>query len=185
MPGLPNASVVMARALIDSDPAAALGHLEAVRVQPTTVHAARNVLGWRALALDRLGRHDEAAAVLRGLARYQVPEHQPLPQPMPAAGEPRAAAGTVLWSLPGVRIGLVHGRMAGKQKDTVMTAFKQGELDLLGFSQLLGLRRGEQQQTEVESVAEKQAAERRRDDDAGGAAHPATGGCAWPALPHQ
>ncbi len=34
-------------------------------------------------------------------------------------------------ALPGVRIGLVHGRMAGKQKDTVMTAFKQGKLDLL------------------------------------------------------
>ncbi len=34
-------------------------------------------------------------------------------------------------ALPDVRIGLVHGRMAGKQKDTVMTAFKQGKLDLL------------------------------------------------------
>jgi ATP-dependent DNA helicase RecG len=34
-------------------------------------------------------------------------------------------------ALPGVRIGLVHGRMAGRQKDAVMTAFKQGQLDLL------------------------------------------------------
>ena len=34
-------------------------------------------------------------------------------------------------ALPGVRIGLVHGRMAGRQKDLVMTAFKQGKLDLL------------------------------------------------------
>jgi ATP-dependent DNA helicase RecG len=34
-------------------------------------------------------------------------------------------------ALPGVRIGLVHGRMAGKQKDAVMTSFKQGKLDLL------------------------------------------------------
>lgn len=117
VPGLPNASVVMARALIDGDPAAALGHLEAVRVQPTTVHAARNVLGWRALALDRLGRHDEAAAVLRGLARYQVPEHQPLPQPMPASGEPRAAAGTVLWSLPGVRIEPMLAAIRGSLAD--------------------------------------------------------------------
>jgi ATP-dependent DNA helicase RecG len=34
-------------------------------------------------------------------------------------------------ALPGVRIGLVHGRMAGRQKDAVMTSFKQGKLDLL------------------------------------------------------
>ncbi len=34
-------------------------------------------------------------------------------------------------ALPGVRIGLVHGRMAGRQKDAVMGSFKQGKLDLL------------------------------------------------------
>jgi ATP-dependent DNA helicase RecG len=34
-------------------------------------------------------------------------------------------------ALPGVRIGLVHGRMAGRQKDAVMQSFKQGKLDLL------------------------------------------------------
>ena len=34
-------------------------------------------------------------------------------------------------ALPGLRIGLVHGRMAGRQKDVVMTAFKHGKLDLL------------------------------------------------------
>jgi ATP-dependent DNA helicase RecG len=45
-----------------------------------------------------------------------------------AAEKTAAALGE---ALPGVRIGLVHGRMAGKQKDAVMTAFKQGELDLL------------------------------------------------------
>jgi ATP-dependent DNA helicase RecG len=33
--------------------------------------------------------------------------------------------------LPQVRIGLVHGRMKAKDKDTVMQAFKAGELDLL------------------------------------------------------
>lgn len=107
VPGLPNASVVVARALIDADPAAALAQLEAVRAQPASVHAARSVLGWRALALDRLGRHDEAARVMRGIARFQVPEHQPLPQPQAASGEPRPAAGTVLWSLPGVRTDLL------------------------------------------------------------------------------
>ena len=34
-------------------------------------------------------------------------------------------------ALPGVRVGLVHGRMPGARKDAVMGAFKRGELDLL------------------------------------------------------
>ncbi len=34
-------------------------------------------------------------------------------------------------ALPDVRVGLVHGRMPGRQKDAVMTAFKHGKLDLL------------------------------------------------------
>jgi ATP-dependent DNA helicase RecG len=34
-------------------------------------------------------------------------------------------------ALPGVRIGLVHGRMPGARKDAVMNSFKEGRLDLL------------------------------------------------------
>jgi ATP-dependent DNA helicase RecG len=34
-------------------------------------------------------------------------------------------------SLPDLRIGLVHGRMKPAEKETVMSAFKQGELDML------------------------------------------------------
>jgi ATP-dependent DNA helicase RecG len=34
-------------------------------------------------------------------------------------------------ALPGVRIGLVHGRMPARRKDDVMNAFKSGALDLL------------------------------------------------------
>jgi ATP-dependent DNA helicase RecG len=40
-------------------------------------------------------------------------------------------AATLAAALPDVRIGLVHGRMPGSRKDAVMTAFKQGQLDLL------------------------------------------------------
>ena len=40
-------------------------------------------------------------------------------------------AATLAAALPGVRIGLVHGRMPGRRKDEVMTAFKQGDIDLL------------------------------------------------------
>ena len=45
------------------------------------------------------------------------------------AAEETAAA--LASALPDLRIGLVHGRMAGRGKETVMTAFKQGRLDLL------------------------------------------------------
>ncbi len=45
-----------------------------------------------------------------------------------AAEETAAALGA---ALPGLRIGLVHGRMPGARKDAVMSAFKAGELDLL------------------------------------------------------
>jgi ATP-dependent DNA helicase RecG len=45
------------------------------------------------------------------------------------AAEETAAA--LAAALPGVRVGLVHGRMTGAKKDAVMTAFKRGELDLL------------------------------------------------------
>jgi len=40
-------------------------------------------------------------------------------------------AATLALALPGVRIGLVHGRMPGARKDAVMAAFKAGRLDLL------------------------------------------------------
>ena len=45
------------------------------------------------------------------------------------AAEETAAA--LAGALPGVRIGLVHGRMPGAKKDAVMSAFKAGKLDLL------------------------------------------------------
>ncbi len=45
------------------------------------------------------------------------------------AAEDTAAALAV--ALPGVRIGLVHGRMPGARKEAVMAAFKDGRLDLL------------------------------------------------------
>jgi len=45
------------------------------------------------------------------------------------AAEETAAA--LAAALPGIRIGLVHGRMPGSRKDAVMSAFKGGDLDLL------------------------------------------------------
>jgi len=40
-------------------------------------------------------------------------------------------AASLAAALPDVRVGLVHGRMPGRRKDTVMTSFKEGKLDLL------------------------------------------------------
>jgi ATP-dependent DNA helicase RecG len=40
-------------------------------------------------------------------------------------------AGEVAAALPGVRVGLVHGRLDGVARDKVMRAFKDGELDVL------------------------------------------------------
>jgi len=40
-------------------------------------------------------------------------------------------AATLAAALPDVRIGMVHGRMSGTQKESVMGAFKEGRLDLL------------------------------------------------------
>jgi ATP-dependent DNA helicase RecG len=45
------------------------------------------------------------------------------------AAEETAAA--LAAALPELRIGLVHGRMPGRRKESVMSAFKQGKLDLL------------------------------------------------------
>ena len=55
-----------------------------------------------------------------------IDESEDLPH---QAAEETAAA--LAAALPSVRIGLVHGRMSGPRKDRVMTAFKQGQLDLL------------------------------------------------------
>ncbi len=41
------------------------------------------------------------------------------------------AASTLTEALPGVRVGLIHGRLKSTQKETLMQAFKQAEIDLL------------------------------------------------------
>lgn len=43
----------------------------------------------------------------------------------------QATAEQLMLALPQVRLGLVHGRMKGSEKEAVMLAFKAGELDLL------------------------------------------------------
>lgn len=48
-----------------------------------------------------------------------------------AAEAAQATAETLAQALPGLRLGLIHGRLKAADKEAVMTAFKAGELDLL------------------------------------------------------
>jgi ATP-dependent DNA helicase RecG len=80
-------------------------------------------------------RRDEVVARIRGAcaagrqAYWVCPLIEESEQLRHQAAEETAAA--LAEALPGVRIGLVHGRMPAARKDTVMNAFKAGRLELL------------------------------------------------------
>ena len=103
-PALYASGLVKIRQAFPDDPAAVLERADAMLAAPRPVLAQRTLLGWRGLALDTLGRHDEAGASWREMVR-RAPEGQvPLPPVMPADEAPAGqAAGTLLWSPPGVR----------------------------------------------------------------------------------
>lgn len=103
-PGLPSSELLLLRWEIGNAPEAALEHLG--RLQPAKEDAAswRTLLGFRGLALDRLGRSAEAVAAWAEMSRIRAASYL---LPMPAAAEslPEGeAAGTLLWAPPGVRI---------------------------------------------------------------------------------
>ncbi len=78
---------------------------------------------------DEVVARIEAACRARRQAYWVCPlieESEALPH---QAAEETAAS--LAAALPQLRIGLVHGRMPGRRKETVMNAFKQGRLDLL------------------------------------------------------
>jgi hypothetical protein len=103
-PSLPASNAVKLREEFASDPALALARAErllAGAVEPTT---RRTMLGWAGIALDALGRHDEAAARWREMIRQPVGNAMPPPPPVPASEAPAGTAtGTLLVSPPGVR----------------------------------------------------------------------------------
>ncbi len=81
------------------------------------------------------GRRDEVVARIEAACRAGRQAYWvcPLIEESESARHQAAeeTAATLAAALPGVRIGLVHGRMPGGRKDAVMGAFKAGELDLL------------------------------------------------------
>lgn len=97
--------LVKLRAEFLSDPAAALAHAQALAPLARTAHEQRTAYAWQGLAMDQMGRHDEAAACWREMVRRVVSPH-PLPQPQPAEAAPEGetGGGILLWSPTGVRL---------------------------------------------------------------------------------
>lgn len=97
--------LVKLRVAFLADPATALSHAQALAPLARTAREQRTAYAWQGLALDQLGRHDEAAACWREMVRRVVPQH-PLPQPQPAEAAPEGetGGGTLLWSPTGVRL---------------------------------------------------------------------------------
>lgn len=107
--------------------------------QPITTTAVftREKPGWLARGWERIA--EEVAA---GRQAYVVasridaddkdsgPEEaeEKRPQPVPVTELYETIRGSLL---PGLRIGLLHGRLPSEQKDAVMTAFNAGEIDVL------------------------------------------------------
>jgi len=90
-----------------ADPEAALARAERMLAVMTDARRQRSLLGWAAAALDKLGRHDEAAARWREMVRI-LPDLIPPPPLLPADGAPEGEINaTLLWAPPGVRAGAV------------------------------------------------------------------------------
>lgn len=107
-PDLPTSNSVKLREELAADPQAAL--LRAHRLLPNAADPAarRTLLGWAGVALDALGRHDEAAASWREMLLQPVANRMPPPPPVPAdAAAEGSATGTLVVSPPGVRVEFV------------------------------------------------------------------------------
>jgi len=93
--------------------------------------AGRQPIDTRALPLDRI--EEVAAAVARAL-QHGAKVYWVCPLVEESAVSDMAAAEARFKDLAGrfgARVGLVHGRMKGKEKDAVMLAFAEGDIDLL------------------------------------------------------
>lgn len=104
-PALPASNSIKLGEELAGDPEAA--YARAQRLLPDAADPAmrRSLLGWSGMALDALGRADEAAGQWRLMLAAALPPGQmPPPQPMQAdVAPPGEGAGTLLFSPPGVR----------------------------------------------------------------------------------
>lgn len=95
--------LVKLQAEMDTDAALALARADRMLEFATDPLRQRTLLGWTGMALDSLGRHDEAAERWRQMLRH-IPDLMPPPPLMAADEAPDGETnGTLLWSPPGVR----------------------------------------------------------------------------------
>jgi tetratricopeptide (TPR) repeat protein len=96
-------NLVRLQAEMESDAGKALARAERMVGFVSDPSQERTVIGWAGMALDSLGRYDEAAERWRHMLRH-VPDLMPPPRMMTADEAPAGEInGTLLWSPPGVR----------------------------------------------------------------------------------
>ncbi len=104
-------NLVKLRSELLADPESALARAQKLVPAARGAEEERTAYAWQGLALDRLGRHDEAAASWREMVRRPSAQ-MPLPQPQPADQAPDGdtGGGLLVWSPVGLRIdGLLQG----------------------------------------------------------------------------
>ncbi len=110
---LPHSSaLIKIQAEMQRDPAQALARAEALLPHASSATPQRNLLGWSAMALDALGRYDEAGERWRAMVRHPGDNQLPPPRPVSADQAPDGSiAGTLVWSPVGVRAEFVLGEI--------------------------------------------------------------------------
>lgn len=111
-PGHGQAEMRRIDALMGEDPDAALARIDALLSGAKDAQARQILEGWRGIALDRAGRHDEAAAAWTALHAASAQRRLPLPElssgegPWPERMETQQASPAVafLVGLPGSRV---------------------------------------------------------------------------------
>lgn len=103
-PGLISCNLIKLHVEMAQDPAVALARAERLLVDATDPASVRDLNGWAGMALDALGRHDEAAHYWRAMLKQVMPGALPPPSLIGAEQAPAGQIdGTLVWSPVGVR----------------------------------------------------------------------------------
>jgi Flp pilus assembly protein TadD/ribosomal protein S11 len=103
-PNVPYAQFIKLRAEIRHNPKSALERLDVLQGAAQNNDSLRMVLAWRGIALDKLGKFEQAAASFREMAKIELNQHW-LPQILPGfENKESAIEGNLLWAPTGVRI---------------------------------------------------------------------------------
>lgn len=103
-PLLYSTGLVKVQAEMRQDPALALARIDRMLAEAVEPGARRDLQGWAGMALDALGRHDQAAERWRAMLAQVPPGLIPPPQLLGAGQAPAGEiTGTLLWSPPGLR----------------------------------------------------------------------------------